>query len=145
MKEESVLVEQAKRLNEITRKSSKEKSLEKATKRLNEWPNYVWMDVAKYIKRKYGLSTARKTFSISKFLYKSSKFDFVRFVKNITIGKTKLLWSLTSRRLGIGIIKDTDGHYLFIPLDHLSQETLESLFETYKRSQRYNDQLLKEK
>lgn len=121
----------------INKETRRQAHLDKESQRLMKLPNFVWEDVKKFLSKKYDLGIPSKPFSFEYFLYRSGNFKYDQFVNKINMAKVRLLWSLLSRRLGIGLIKDTEGNFAFVPLEHLDAEQLEALFETYKTSSRY--------
>ena len=123
-----------KQINDETKRA---RFLETESQRIVKLPNYVWDDIRKRVKSKYNLTIPRKSFSFSYFLYKSGKFIYADFANKISLVKARVMFSLLARRLGIGIIKDTDGSYGFVALAHLDGEAMEALFESYKASSRY--------
>ena len=111
--------------------------LGKESQRIMKLPNHVWEDVKHYLKSRHGLGIPKKKFSFSQFLYKSNKFRFEEFVNNISLTKTRVMFSLCARRLGIGLVHMDDAYH-FIPLKHLSPEGIQELYDAYKASERFD-------
>lgn len=127
--------ETARVLNEQTRR---QEYLNRESQRILKLQNSVWDDLRVYLKKKHKLNIPKKTFSFSKFLYESKKFDYEEFVNRISIAKARLMFSLCARRIGIGMIKTGDEMYTFVPLKNLDADKLEELYESFKNSQRFN-------
>lgn len=121
----------------INREVRRQDYLRKESQRIMKLPNKVWEDLKTYLKDKHDLGIPKKQFSFSHFLYKSNKFRFEEFVNNISVTKTRVMFSLCARRLGIGLIH-IDGSYHFVPLKHLTPEGMEEMYEAYKASERFD-------
>lgn len=112
--------------------------LTRETKRLLTLPNFVWLDLRKYLKNKYSLSIPQRPYNISYFLYVSGKFRYDTFVKTINVSRARVMFVLLMRKLGFGMMKDPKGFIHFVPLNHLTQGDLDMVFEVYKRSEVYD-------
>lgn len=86
------------------------------------YPDYVWKDITSYIWNKYKITSPKHPFKISSFIH-SKKFDYRKFVANITEKQAMVLFTLICRKLGVGFITDSDG-WQIICLEETAEELL---------------------